>query len=468
MGRYCDVKKCGIRATFNYPGLGPLKCKADKLEGMIDVTSKKCICVENGERCIKQPSFNYPSEKSPLYCADDKLPGMVDVKSKKCDFTEDGIRCTVKPYFNFPDKTRGRRCDDHKIDGMVDVIHPRCIYIDEETDEKCCERAYYNHEDENSPLYCPIHKGEDMINPNDKKCEKCNKQPHYNFPGEKGGRFCNTHKLDGMIEVKHKRCEECDIRASFGPLFGNLRHCEAHKLANEFRNRFPICQAENCSENAYYTNDGTNYPRRCEGHVLFDDVNILEKPCKKCGLSFFLNEKHGLCDYCNDFFIKKVHKEKETKVIEFLKKYGFKFVSLDKIPVGGCSKYRPDAVIDYVYFLVILEIDEHQHSSYLEKCEILRMIQLQQDYGGIPIIFVRYNPDNYETNTGGKKNVIKPNDSYRLKELYKVLKRIEILKDNFEKEENKLPPLNVCYLFYDNFSEAKLKHIDIHKEIKNL
>lgn len=45
--------------------------------------------------------------------------------------------------------------------------------------------------------------------------------------------------------------------------------------------------------------------------------------------------------------------------------------------------------------MIIVECDENQHGSYACECELGRMITLFQDYGGMPVVFIRYNPDNY-------------------------------------------------------------------------
>ena len=43
----------------------------------------------------------------------------------------------------------------------------------------------------------------------------------------------------------------------------------------------------------------------------------------------------------------------------------------------------------------IIEIDENQHIDYDCSCENKRIMELSQDAGHRPIIFIRFNPDNY-------------------------------------------------------------------------
>ena len=56
----------------------------------------------------------------------------------------------------------------------------------------------------------------------------------------------------------------------------------------------------------------------------------------------------------------------------------------DKI-INGCSKRRPDLVLDLLYQIVI--IDENQHIDYDCSCENKRIMELSQDIAHRPIIY---------------------------------------------------------------------------------
>ena len=321
--------------------------------------------------------------------------------------------------------------------GMINVINKKCI------EKNCNIQSCFNIKGEKA-IYCNEHKKEGMINVKDKKCieKNCDIHPCFNFKELKQGIYCNEHKKEGMINVKNKKCiyKNCDKNASFGLLFKSKIHCSEHRNNNEYRNNNPECDEENCKNQPFYTdNKKSNYPYRCDQHKLKDDFNIIKKPCKNCKLEFYLNEE-SLCNDCNNFINHKVHKIQETDIKNFLDSENIKYESADKIPDGACSKYRPDFVIDYGLFKVILEVDENQHKSYSCECELSRMIQLFQDYGGISIIFIRYNPDNYIDNFGKLHN----SSNSRKKKLLETFNYIKI----FEKMEYSL---SVIYLFYDNF-----------------
>ena len=75
------------------------------------------------------------------------------------------------------------------------------------------------------------------------------------------------------------------------------------------------------------------------------------------------------------------------------------FVS-DRQVVGGCSKRRPDILVDFGTHVVIVEVDEHQHNSRSYSCDNKRTMELFQDLGSRPVVFLRFNPHRYTTLDG--------------------------------------------------------------------
>jgi predicted acylesterase/phospholipase RssA len=69
---------------------------------------------------------------------------------------------------------------------------------------------------------------------------------------------------------------------------------------------------------------------------------------------------------------------------------------LDKIVNGCFSKRRSDLLLDLGYQILIVEVDENQHIDYDCSCENKRNMELSQDMGHRPIVFIRFNPDEYE------------------------------------------------------------------------
>ena len=61
--------------------------------------SAYCISLD----CNTSPSHNYKNETKRLYCKEHKLDGMVDVKSKKCLEPD----CNTRPVYNYKNETKG-------------------------------------------------------------------------------------------------------------------------------------------------------------------------------------------------------------------------------------------------------------------------------------------------------------------------------------------------------------------------
>ena len=68
---------------------------------------------------------------------------------------------------------------------------------------------------------------------------------------------------------------------------------------------------------------------------------------------------------------------------------------LDRVVSGGCSKRRPDGLLDCLTHSIIIEIDEDQHVGYETLCDNRRTMELFDDLGQRPIVFIRLNPDKY-------------------------------------------------------------------------
>jgi hypothetical protein len=97
------------------------------------------------------------------------------------------------------------------------------------------------------------------------------------------------------------------------------------------------------------------------------------------------------------------HKTKERAVVDFVKEcYPDRSWVFDKTIEGGCSKRRPDIVLDMGSEVLIIEVDEWQHKSHDCICENKRTMELFDDSGSRPIVLIRFNPDKYTTMSGTK------------------------------------------------------------------
>ena len=87
--------------------------------------------------------------------------------------------------------------------------------------------------------------------------------------------------------------------------------------------------------------------------------------------------------------------------MDYLDARGLVGQSTDTMVDGGtCGKERPDRVYDFGKYIVVLECDEYQHRERACECEQTRMINIGQAFGGVPVYFIRWNPDPYKCSTG--------------------------------------------------------------------
>ena len=351
------------------------------------------------DNCFKRAWYNFESEINPLYCGIHKKEGMENVKVKKCK----GDKCNKYPSYNF-EGLKAEYCAEHKEDGMFIIRKISC------QSENCKKRANYKYLNDNKPSHCYEHKTLDMIiHKKHKTCEihTCEKTAIYNFETLKS-RFCREHKVDGMINVHDKKCEfeDCKIVKSYNYKDLPAKYCFTHKLSGMIDVKNTFCEYEDCNRQPSFNYEGTKKTKFCLQHKLDGMIDIKNRT-KKCITTlcstFVANDKYkGYCMFCfihlfPDEHVVRNYKTKEKAVVEFvmsqfpIEKYTW---IIDKKVSDGCSKKRPDLLLDLGYQVIIIEVDENQHTDYDCSCENKRLMELSQDVGHRPIIFIRFNPDN--------------------------------------------------------------------------
>jgi hypothetical protein len=275
-----------------------------------------------------------------------------------------------------------------------------------------------------------------MVDVKNKTCknDNCFVQPNYNYKNKKNAIFCKLHKLENMVDVKNKHCEsnECTKIANFNYKNLKAKFCFTHKLKDMVNVNQKMC-LNNWCENAASKN------------------KIYKNYCSYCYVNTFPDQP-----------ISRNYKTKETAVSQFITTNFPNFTwNLDKKIEDGCSRRRPDLICDLGYQVIIIEVDENQHTNYDCSCENKRIMQLSQDIGHRPIIFIRFNPDDYINlnnekitscwGTTPKTGILKiknnKNDEWNNR-LYVLKKQIKY----WSNEENKTEKtIEVIQLFYDGF-----------------
>ena len=336
---------------------------------------------------------------------------------------EDG--CITSSSYNFEGK-KALYCSKHRKDGMIDVVHKKC------QEDGCETRPTYNFEGKKA-LYCSKHKKNGMIDVNNKKCQEdgCNKNPTYNYEGKKKRLYCLKHKKDGMINVVDKRCQE-----------------------------------EGCNTIPTYSYEGKK-ALYCNKHKKDDMIDVIHKRCKAdYDCDTIANRKYkGYCLRCFQYLFPDEHitrnyKTKEREVVNFIKTEfnNYDWVA-DKKVSDGCSKRRPDLYIDLGYQIIIIEIDEDQHNQYDCSCENKRLMEISQDFGHRPLVFIRFNPDKYTT-LNGKDNkscwkIKRDTGRCVINRKNEWKRRLNILKNQVSywlNEKNKTnKTVDVIHLFFNGF-----------------
>ena len=207
-----------------------------------------------------------------------------------------------------------------------------------------------------------------------------------------GSNICEHNKLkrnckdcDGSNICDHKKFKyDCKVCTP-------LLYCEHDKLKKNCKN----CRGSNiCAHGKQKT-----CCKECDGGRL----------CKSCWCEKYANKKYDeYCLFCYvnlfpDKQITRNYKTKEKDVVDRILNLfpNFTWVSDKKIQ-DGCSKRRPDLLLDMGSHIIIVEIDENAHTDYDCSCENKRLMEISQDLGHRPIVFIRFNPDDYMDKDGNK------------------------------------------------------------------
>ena len=252
------------------------------------------------------------------------------------------------------------------------------------------------------------------------KCRDCN-----------GSSFCQ-HK------IRKSRCRECKgseicehnrIKSNCKDCGGTLiclhnraktvcRDCHGSQICehNRIKTACFDCKGGSICEH----NKRRIYCVDCGGsQICIHKIN--KRLCKECDgrllcntpfCETYKNPKKEYEGYCLRCFIHthpdkpnaRNYKTKEKTVVdEVIKSFPNFTWTADKRVQDGCSRRRPDLFLDMGSHVIIVEIDENQHTSYDCSCENKRLMEISQDLGHRPVVFIRFNPDDYIDETGTKK-----------------------------------------------------------------
>jgi hypothetical protein len=256
-----------------------------------------------------------------------------------------------------------------------------------------------------------------------------------------------------MIDIKNKKCDNCNKRAYYGIPCNLPNKCVLHKEANMIKNPTKKCLIKNCNNISLY---GINNPIHCEIHKKDEDIILVERECSKCNrIDILIN---NLCvNFCSMELkaqeIKKYQKVKEKRILKLLEK---EYNEPNEYNVrvdyncGGKNSEEKEIGYDFCTHKIFIEVDENQHKSYCKLGEVNRMRNIYMNEGGIPILFIRYNPDNFRENNKLKKITQNEKENNLIKWI-KYYENFENIKYN----------LSVHYLYYNDFYKYGKENLEI-------
>ncbi len=316
-------------------------------------------------------------------------------------------------------------------------------------------------------IYCKEHKKSDMVYVTHKKCrhEGCTKLPSYNSITENIPIFCKEHKLTSMIDIKSKKCQNkgCTKQPSYNSINESIpKYCKEHKEFNMVDVKNKKCQYENCTKQPSYNLKNEKIPIFCYEHKKPDMVNVRDKKCKSEWCDTLANLKYdGYCAYCYcnlfpDSEIVRNYKTKEKAIVDFILETFSKYTwTTDKRVIDACSRRRPDLLVDFVEFVLIIEVDENCHRSYDSTCENKRLMEISQDLGHRSLVVIRINIDGYVDVEGTKIkscwSVKKTSGLLYINNNKQWNLRLECLKEQVEYwiKHRTDKTIQIVYLFYD-------------------
>ena len=197
------------------------------------------------------------------------------------------------------------------------------------------------------------------------------------------------------------------------------------------------------------------YTTRCKIH---GGSQLCKAPlCETRGIKKY----NGYClpcciHYCPEIQVSRNFKTKENDVVQrVLEKYpDFNWIADKKIQ-DGCSKRRPDLLLDFGSHVIIVEVDENKHTTYDCSCQNKRLMEISQDIGHKPVVFIRFNPDTYVNQEGKKVTSCWRINGYGVLDISKSkhdewLTRIDMLLQQLEYWINNIPhkTVEIVELFY--------------------
>ena len=210
-------------------------------------------------------------------------------------------------------------------------------------------------------------------------------------------------------------CKECGGSSIcvHNKIRANCRECGSASFCIHSRRK---SQCKECGGSAICIHQKQKFIcKECGGSAIC--IHLRRKSeCKECGGSALCKTPYceskkytkynGYCLACcihihPEIKVSRNYKTKEKDVVDRITQTFTNFTWVaDKKVQDGCSRRRPDLLLDMGSHIIIVEIDENKHTDYDCSCEHKRLMELSLDLQHRPIVFIRFNPDDYTNQDG--------------------------------------------------------------------
>lgn len=400
--------------------------------------------------CTTRAKYGFPNQKA-VFCASHKQEGMVHVEAKRCEIEGCDVIVTRKnaegkllcknhnPLHVAPTKAE----KPGRVYGPIPKPGKYC------KEPSCMLKCNYG-EMAGKPEYCSQHKTASMVNLTALICQAHGCLKGASFGDDKTPRqFCAEHKKKDMVSVKRHVCisKDCETRASYGPVGEKPTRCAKHKITGMVNTVSRICEEEGCSKYACFGHLNEK-PIRCSTHADLNMVDLVNATCAAEGCNVRIHPENNDFKFCatHDTENLRHSKVREISVAKLLQDNNKIWTSWNKEPqdirlCGGM--YKPDFTFETPTHVVIIEVDELQHAQPGYKCDNKRMLDIFNSYGGLPLHFIRFNPDRWKL-AGLAQNT-------QMKTRYRNLLRVLDSALNKHPSDN---PFVITRLYYDNSERA--------------
>lgn len=357
------------------------------------------VCAAQRQEKPRRASFAVENQKKATWCSLHKPPDAMDITHSLCECGK------AQPSYGRVGFKRKwcTKCPSKPSDAVE--RNPKC--------ECGKSRPNFGLPEDKTPTWCARCPTKPLlaVDIRHKLCTCGRAQPIFGLPNESQPQWCLKCKPAEAVDCKNRRCECGKSQPRFGDIESQTpKYCA--KCPGKPENAKELYRQCACGRAVPSLGlPGDTRPTWCAfcPEKPKDALNIVSRKCVLCPTIVTTITKEKFLGHCLRCFIhmfpdQKIVRNYKTKEVTFVTYLRDRLLAetdinpsqmlCDKI-VGGCSRKRPDFMIDCFTHVLFTEIDENRHSTQEYSCENKRMMTLFEDVACRPIVMIHANPDAY-------------------------------------------------------------------------